>query len=74
MKTKEAGTAESDDDAATTTATDDDDDDAADAAVVDSSSPISAALKRARVLFGSGKSIYQLSFSLHCFLHCALPI
>lgn len=56
LKTNGTGTADSEDDATTAT-TDDDDDGAADTAVADSSSPISAALKRARVLFGSGKFI-----------------
>jgi hypothetical protein len=59
LKTKKAWNAESDDDVSSAAGDDDDV-----AVAPDSSSPISAALKRARVLFGSGKSI--LSFiSLH---------
>jgi hypothetical protein len=75
-KIKKAWKAESDDDVAAAAAANDDDDvDDAATNIADSSSPISAALKRARVLFGSGKflsfiplhSTVALPFSFHCF-------
>ena len=76
LKTKGWNSKLEDDSPTATGATDDDDDDAT--VTAGSSSPISAALKRARVLFGSGESLFSrcgFPLSFRCFaLHCFCPL